>query len=471
MRLRGAKATDLIVLVIAAEDGVRPQTLEVAKYASELNVPMIIALNKCDKPEANPDRVKGELLEHGIAVEGYGGTIQCVEMSALQNVGVDDLMERIHLEGSLLELKSDAAGEAEGVILESRMDKGLGPLSTVLIQAGTLKLGDFFVVGKDWGKVRVMRDTATKLLLKETAPGLPAEIAGLRSLPSAGEELICVPAERTAREVVAFRQQGDATARQAAAEKKKSMLAKLRSNRGESLAEDAANEETSERAEKELSIVIKTDVAGSLEAVVNAVSNINSPEVAVKIAHASVGNVCEGDVAMAIAAKAKIYAFNTRFQSNAVQNEAKARGIECAMHRVIYSLLDETMRDISERMEPERKMVTVAIADILTVFDVKGTKRLGGATKVAGCRVKEGTLRRDAVVRVVRNGEELCSGRLSSLKSGRDDVPEIQKGSECGVGVEGFDEYLPGDKVEVLEERVVKKILTQKGIQRVEEEM
>lgn len=425
MRARGAEVTDIIILVVAADDSIMPQTEEAISHAKAAGVPIIVAINKIDKPEANPDKVRTDLLQYEIQVEGMGGEIQDVEVSALQKTNLNGLQEAILLQSELLELKANRERPAEGAVVEARLDKGRGAVATFLVQRGTLKRGDILVVGSEWGKVRAMTDDKGKQV-KEAGPAYPVEILGLNGVPEPGDDFYVVESEARAREVAEFRQR----------KRKEKQAAKTS---GTSLEQMMAQLQDAEI--KELPIVIKGDVQGSIEAIVGSLEKLSTDEVRVKVLHTGVGGISESDVILAGASSAPVIGFNVRANKQA-RDEAERDGVEIRYYSVIYDLIDDIKGVLSGMLEPELRETFLGNAEILEVFNIS---KLG---KVAGCRVTEGQVRRGAKVRLIRDNVVIHEGELSQLKRFKDDVQEVPAGQECGMSFANYDDLKAGDVIE-----------------------
>ncbi|WP_297445604.1 translation initiation factor IF-2 [Desulfurobacterium sp.] len=425
MRARGAQVTDIAVLVVAADDGVMPQTIEAINHAQAAGVPIIVAINKIDKPGANPDRVKQELTQHGLIPEDWGGTTIMVPVSAKTGEGVDELLEMIALQAELMELKANPNKKARGVVLEAKLDKQRGPVATLLVQSGTLKVGDPIVAGLYAGKIRAMFDDKGKPV-KEAGPSMAVEILGLEDVPLAGDKFYVVKDEKTARKIAEKRQE---LARESALEKEKRV----------SLEDLFA--QIQEGEVKELNIVLKADAQGSIEAIRKSLEELSTDEVKVKIIHAGVGPITENDVMLAAASNAIIVGFNVRPDS-AARKAAEREKVDMRTYRVIYDIVDEVKKAMQGLLQPEEKEVYLGSAEVRATFKVP---KVG---TVAGCYVKDGVIRRNANVRLVRDGVIIYDGKIASLKRFKDDVREVQAGYECGLGLENFNDIKVGDVVE-----------------------
>ena len=425
MRARGAEVTDIVILVVAADDSIMPQTEEAISHAKAAGVPIIVAINKIDKPDADPNRVRTDLLQHEIQTESLGGDVQDVGVSALKKTNLDELQEAILLQSELLELKANPNRAAEGAVVEARLDKGRGAVATLLVQRGTLKRGDILVVGSEWGKVRAMADDKGKTL-KEAGPALPVEMLGLNGVPEPGDQFVVVDSEARAREVAEFR-------------KRKRRENEVAKSSGTSLEQMMAQLQDAEI--KELPIVIKGDVQGSVEAIVGSLEKLSTEEVRVRVLHTGVGGISESDVILAGASSAPVIGFNVRANKDA-RNEADRSGVEIRYYSVIYDLIDDMKAVLSGMLEPELRETFLGNAEILEVFNIS---KQG---KVAGCRVTEGQVRRGAKVRLIRDSVVIHEGELSQLKRFKDDVQEVPAGQECGMSFANYDDLKVGDVIE-----------------------
>ncbi|HEX7272663.1 MAG TPA: translation initiation factor IF-2 [Casimicrobiaceae bacterium] len=428
MRARGAKVTDIVVLVVAADDGVMPQTKEAIAHAKAGNVPIVVAINKIDKPEANPERVKQELVAESVLPEEYGGEAQFVEVSAKTGKGIDDLLEAILLRAEVLELKSPKEALAKGIVIESRLDKGKGPLATVLVQSGTLKRGDVVLAGAVFGRVRAMTDEAGHSV-QGAGPAIPVEIQGLSDVPLAGEEVLVLGDERKAREIALFRQ----------GKFRDVKLAKQQAAKLEGMFAEGAESEV-----KTLTLIIKADVQGSYEALAGALVKLSTEEVKVNIVHAAVGGITESDVNLALASKAVVIGFNTRADV-AARKLAEHSGVQIRYYNIIYEAVDDVKAALSGMLTPERKENQLGLIEVREVYKIS---KVG---TVAGCYVLEGLVRRGSKVRVLRDNVVIHDGELDSLKRFKDDVREVKAGFECGLSVKGYSDIEKGDQLEVYE--------------------
>src|SRR6056297_2037032 len=437
MRSRGAQVTDIVVLVVAADDAVMPQTVEAINHAKAAEVPMIVAINKCDKPAANPDKVRTDLLQHEVVVEKLSGDVQDVEVSAINGQGLDDLLEAIALQSESLELKANPDRAAQGAVIEAQLDVGRGPVATVLIQKGTLRQGDIFVVGEQWGKVRALINDRGERV-KEAGPAVPVEVLGLNGTPEAGDVLNVVETEGQAREIAEYR--ADAAKEKRAA-----------AGAGTSLEQLLAKAKEDENL-KELPIVVKADVQGSAEAIVQAMEKIGNEEVRVRILHSGVGAITESDIGLAEASGAPVLGFNVRANAPA-RNSANQKGVEIRYYSVIYDLVDDVKAAASGLLGAEVRENFIGYAQIKEVFKVSGVG------KVAGCLVTEGIARRSAGVRLLRDDVVIHEGTLKTLKRFKDEVPEVQSGQECGMAFENYDDIRPNDVIEIFEREEVERTL------------
>jgi translation initiation factor IF-2 len=421
MRARGAQVTDIAVLVVAADDGVMPQTIEAINHAKAAGVPIVVAINKIDKPEANPDLVKQQLAANGLVVEDWGGDVISVPVSAKEKKGIEDLLENILLVAEIEELKANPSKPAVGVVIEAEMDKSRGPLATVLVQNGTLKLGDIIVVGTTWGKVKAMFNDKGKHIRK-AEPSAPAEILGLNEVPGVGDAFATVADEAQARSII-----------------QKRLAQQQVQARGLRL--DTFFEEISAGKVKELNIILKTDVQGSIEPIRDSLERLATPEVQVRIIHSSTGNVTEGDVMLALASEGLIIGFNTSVDIGA-RRLADARGVDIRVYNVIYALIDDVEKALKGMLEPTIVEVVEGRAEIRQVFPA------GKGARIAGCYVTEGKISRNTPVRVIRKGKVVADTSVSSMRRFKDDVREVAAGFECGIGLQGYNDIQVGDMLE-----------------------
>jgi translation initiation factor IF-2 len=428
MRARGAKATDIVILVVAADDGVMPQTIEAINHAKAADVPLVVAMNKIDKHEANPEKVKQELLTHGVVPEEYGGDSPVVPVSAKTGQGVDTLLEQVLLQAEVLELKASTDAPAKGVVIEARLDKGRGPVATLLVQSGTLRRGDIVLTGAVYGRVRAMLDENGKPV-QEAGPSIPVEVQGLSEVPSAGEEMMVVADERKAREIASFRH----------GKTRDVKFAKQHATKLENMFGQMAEGE-----KKVLTLVIKSDVQGSQEALVHALTRLATEEVKVSVVHAGVGAITESDVNLAMAARAVIIGFNARADATA-RKLIESAGIQVRYYNIIYDAVEEMKGALSGMLAPERKEQVLGMVEVRQVF------RISKIGTVAGCYVQEGLVKRSAHVRVLRDNVVIHTGEIDSLKRFKDDVREVKAGFECGMSLKSFSDLKEKDQFEVFE--------------------
>ncbi len=438
MRARGAQVTDIVVLVVAADDAVMPQTVEAINHAKAAKVPMIVAINKCDKPSANPQKVRTDLLQHEVVVEAMSGDVQDVEVSATTGKGLDELLEAIALQAEILELKANPDRAAMGAVIEAKLDVGRGPVATVLVQHGTLKQGDIFVVGEQWGKVRALINDQGERV-SEAGPSVPVEVLGLNGTPEAGDVLNVVETEAQAREIANYREQAakDKRAAAGAATTLEQLMAKAKEDKNIS----------------ELPIVVKADVQGSAEAIVQAMEKIGNDEVRVRVLHYGVGAITESDIGLAEASQSPVIGFNVRANAPA-RAAANQKGVEIRYYSVIYDLVDDVKAAASGLLSAEIRENFIGYASIKEVFKVSGVG------KVAGCLVTEGIARRSAGVRLLRDDVVIHEGTLKTLKRFKDEVKEVQSGQECGMAFENYEDIRPGDVIEIFEREEVERKLT-----------
>jgi translation initiation factor IF-2 len=438
MRSRGAQVTDIVVLVVAADDSVMPQTIEAISHAKAAEVPLIVAINKIDRPAADANRVRTELLQHEIVVEAMSGEVQDVEVSAISGQGLDELLEAIALQAEILELKTNPERAAQGAVIEAQLDVGRGPVATVLVQKGTLNKGDIFVVGEQWGKVRALvNDKGDRVA--SAGPSVPVEVLGLNGTPEAGDVLNVVSTEAQAREIATYR---------ANLAKEKRAAAGAATTLEQLMAKAKEDENVSE-----LPILVKTDVQGSAEAIIQAMEKIGNSEVRVRVLHSGVGAITETDVGLAEASNAPIMGFNVRANASA-RNSANQKSVEIRYYSVIYDLVDDVKAAASGLLSAEIRETFIGYAEIKEVFKVSG---IG---KVAGCLTTEGVARRSAGVRLLRDNVVIHEGTLKTLKRFKDEVPEVQSGQECGMAFENYEDIRAGDIIEIFERQEVKRELT-----------
>ena len=425
MRARGAKVTDVAVLVVAADDGVMPQTLEALDHAKAASVPIVVALNKIDKPGVNLDRVKQQLAEAGLVVEEWGGNTVCVPVSAKQKKGITDLLESILVVAEMLELKANPDCAASGVVIEAGLDKTKGPMATVLVERGTLKPGDPLIVGETWGKVKAMFNDAGKRV-KKAEPAAPVKILGLSGAPQAGDTFTVAASERDAR----------ATAEKRQMERQQKIVRPVRP-----VKLDDVYAQIKAGQAKELNLILKTDVQGSIEPIKNSIERLEAEEIKVRIIHTGSGNITEGDVLLALASKGVIVGFHTTPTVGA-QRMAEAEGVDIRFYDIIYNLVEDIERALKGMKEPNYAEVIDGRAEVRAVFAA------GKKEKAAGLLVGEGKLRRDSLVRVLRSGKVIHQSKIVSLRRFKDDVKEVATGTECGLVVDGFAAFEPGDIIE-----------------------
>jgi len=436
MRARGANATDIVVLVVAADDGVMPQTKEAVAHAKAAGVPIVVAINKIDKPEANPERVKTELVAEEVVPEEYGGESPFISVSAKTGQGIDDLLENVLLQAEVLELKAPVEALAKGLVVEARIDKGRGPVATVLVQSGTLRKGDIILAGSAFGRVRAMIDENGRSV--ETAgPSIPVEILGMTEVPQAGDEMMVLGDERKAREIALFRQGKFRDVR----------LAKQQAAKLENIFENMGD------GVQTLSLIIKSDVQGSQEALAAAMQKLSNEEVKVNIVHAAVGAITESDINLAIASKAVVIGFNVRADQQA-KRLAEGNGVDLRYYTIIYDAVDEVKSAMQGMLAPERRENAIGLVEIRQVFKVS---RLGN---IAGCMVLEGTIKRSAQIRLLRDNVVLWTGELDSLKRFKDDAKEVKEGFECGLTLKNYDDIQEGDQLEVFEIQEIARTLS-----------
>ncbi len=428
MRARGAKATDIVILVVAADDGVMPQTKEAVQHARAAGVPLIIAVNKMDKEGIDPDRVKNELAQLDVIPEEWGGDTQFVHISAKTGLGIDDLLEAVLMQAEILELTAPAEGMAAGVVIESRLDKGRGPVASILVQSGTLNQGDIVLCGLEYGRVRAMKDENGKDI-KSAGPSIPVEILGLSGIPAAGDEATVVKDERKAREVALYRQ----------GKFREVKLARQQKAKLENMFTNMAEGDVSE-----VNIVLKADVQGSIEAIADSLTKLSTDEVKVKIVGSGVGGITETDATLAAASNAIVVGFNVRADASA-RKVIESENLDLRYYSVIYSLIEEVKQAMSGMLAPEFKQEIIGLAEVRDVFK---SPKIGA---IAGCMVTEGIVKRSAPIRVLRDNVVIYEGELESLRRFKDDVQEVRNGMECGIGVKNYNDVKVGDQIEVFE--------------------
>ena len=438
MRARGAKVTDTVVLVVAADDGVMPQTVEAINHAKAAKVPMIIAINKIDRPDAKPERVRTELLQHEVQVESLGGQVLDVEVSATKKLNLDRLLETIALQSEILDLKANPERPAEGTVIEAKLDRGRGPVATVLVQRGTLHAGDLVVAGAEWGRVRALVSDAG-IPVENAAPSTPVEVLGFNGTPEAGDRLAVVQTEARAREVTAYR----------ARQRRDKMAARATGMRG-SLEQMMSQLKSAGR--KDLALIVKADVQGSLEAVIGTIEKLATDEVGARVIHSGVGGITESDVTLAEASGVPIIGFNVRAHKEA-REAAERAGIELRYYNVIYDLVDDVKKAMSGLLAPSMRETMLGNATILEIFKVS---KVGN---VAGCRVTDGVVERGANVRLIRDSVVVHEGKLSQLKRFKDDAREVVAGQECGMAFEHYQDMKVGDIIECYRVETVQRSL------------
>ena len=438
MRARGAKVTDLVILVVAADDGVMPQTVEAINHAKAAKVPMIVAINKIDKADAKPERVRTELLQYEVQVEALGGDVLDVEVSATKKTNLDKLLETIALQAEILDLKANPERAAEGTVIEAKLDRGRGPVATVLVQRGTLHGGDIVVAGAEWGRVRALISD-TGAAVTESGPSTPVEVLGFNGTPDAGDRLAVVESEARAREVTDYR----------ARQKRELSAARQTGMRG-SLEQMMAQVKTAGR--KEFPLIIKGDVQGSIEAIGGALDKLGTDEVGARMIHSGVGGITESDVTLAESSGAAIIGFNVRAHKEA-REAAERTGTEIRYYNIIYNLVDDVKKAMSGLLTPELRETMLGNAQILEIFVVS---KVG---KIAGCRVTDGKVERGANVRLIRDNVVIHEGKLSQLKRFKDDAREVVAGQECGMAFEGYQDMRAGDVIECYRVELVQRSL------------
>ena len=428
MRARGSQITDLVILVVAADDGVMPQTKEAIAHAKAANVPIIVAMNKIDKPDANPDRVKQELVAENVLPEEYGGEVMFVQVSAKTGQGIDSLLEAILLQAEVLELKAVKNAPAKGVVIEARLDKGRGPVATILVQSGTLKKGDMLLAGAVFGRVRAMLDENGKTVL-EAGPSIPVEVQGLTDVPGAGEDMMVLNDERKAREIALFRQ---------------GKFRDVKLAKQHAIKLEDAFEKMGEGATKSLAVIIKADVQGSYEGLTHALGKLSTDEVKVNVVHAAVGAITESDINLALASKAIVIGFNARADA-AARKLIESSGVQVRYYNIIYEAVDDVKLALSGMLSPEIKESILGLVEVRNVFKISNV----GA--VAGCYVLDGVIKRGSSIRLLRDGVVIHTGELDSLKRFKDDVKDVKAGFECGLSLKGYTDVKVGDQIESFE--------------------
>jgi translation initiation factor IF-2 len=436
MRARGAQATDIVILVVAADDGVMPQTKEAIKHAKAAGVPIVVAITKIDKPDASPERVKNELVVEDVIPEDFGGSSPFVSVSAKTGQGIDELLEQVLLQAEVLELKAPVEAMAKGLVIEARLDKGRGPVATVLVQSGTLKAGDVVLAGQTFGRVRAMLNENGKSI-KSAGPSIPVEIQGLTEVPQAGDEFMVLPDERRAREIATYR----------AGKFRHTKLAKQQAAKLENMFTDMTAGEV-----KMVPIIVKADVQGSQEALAQSLLKLSTDEVKVQMVYAAVGGISESDVNLAIAAKAVIIGFNTRADAGA-RKLAENNGVDIRYYDIIYDAVDDLKLAMSGMLTPDKKEEVIGTAEIRQIFKVT---KIGS---IAGCMVTAGLVRRTARLRLLRNNTVVYTGELDSLKRFKDDAKEVREGFDCGLNIKNYNDIEVGDVLEFFEIREVARTL------------
>jgi translation initiation factor IF-2 len=436
MRARGAKVTDIVVLVVAADDGVMPQTVEAINHAKAAKVPMIVAINKIDKPQADPNRVRTDLLSHEIVVESMGGDTLEVPVSALKHTNLDKLLEAIHLQAEILDLKANPARTADGIVIEAKLERGRGPVGTVLVQRGTLHVGDIIVAGTAWGRVRALLDDHGANI-QEAGPSVPAEVLGFDSAPEAGDQFAVVENEARARELTDYR-----------VRKRRETLGSA----GSKSTLEQMMQQLKDAERKEFPLVVKGDVQGSVEAIAGALRKVGNDEVEARLVHSGVGGITESDIALAAASKAIVIGFNVRANAQAKQ-AAESQGIEIRYYNIIYDLVDEVKAAMSGLLAPTKREVFLGYASIKQVFNIS---KVG---KVAGCVVTEGKVERGAKVRLLRDNVVIHEGTLAILKRFKDDVKEVVSGQECGMSFANYQDIREGDQIECFQVETIARSL------------
>ncbi len=427
LRARGAQLTDIVILVVAADDGVMPQTIEAINHAKAAGVPIVVAINKMDKPGANPDKVKQELSTHEVVAEEWGGDVMCVPVSALTGNGIDNLLDAVLLQSEVLELKAQVNTPAKAIIIESRLDKGRGAVVTVLIQSGTLHKGDLILAGTTYGKVRAMMNEAGNPVIS-AGPGIPVEILGLSDVPASGDDMLVINDERKAREIANFR----------IAKIRQEKLARQQAAKLENLFSGISEGEV-----KNLPIIIKSDVQGSYEAIASSLERLSTPEIKIQVIHAAIGGINESDINLASASQAIVIGFNTRADNNA-KKTAETNGIEIRYYNIIYEIIDDIKAAMTGMLSPEKREVITGNVEIRQMFSF-------GKLVIAGCMVTDGVIKRNSHVRLIRDSMVIHDGLLSSLKRFKDDAKEVKSGYECGLSLVDYNDLKEKDIIEAYE--------------------
>ena len=436
MRARGANVTDIVILVVAADDGIKPQTIEAIKHAKAANCPILVAVNKCDKPESNPQKVRTELLQHDLIPEEMGGDVQCIDVSAKNKNGLTDLIDALELQADLMELKSDPTISANGVVIESKVERGKGSVVTLLVKAGTLNVGDIIVVGTESGKVRALLDDEGKRVNK-AGPSMPVEVLGLSGTPNAGDLAHVVETESRAREIADYRQ-------------RKSKLREAKMMARGSVEQMLANIQAGESSE--LPVIIKTDVHGSLEAIKAALEKIGNSVVRIRVLSGAVGAISESDITLASASSALVFAFNVRAIPQA-RELSRRDNVEIRYHSIIYELIEDAKLALTGMLDPDLQESFIGYAEIKQVFSVS---KIG---KIAGCLVTEGVVKKGCSFRLLRDNTVIHQGMLKTLKRFKDEVKEVRAGTECGMGFENYNDIQEGDVMECFEVKEVARSL------------
>jgi translation initiation factor IF-2 len=439
MRARGAKVTDIVILVVAADDGVKPQTVEAISHAKAAGVPLIVAINKIDKPDANPQKVRTELLQYEIQVESLGGETLEIEISAKQRINLDKLLEMIQIQSEMLDLKANPSRPAEGTVIEAKLDKGRGPVPTVLIERGTLKNGDIVVAGSEWGRVRALVNDKNETIAT-AGPSLPVEVLGFSGTPAAGDRVAVVESEARAREITDYR-----------IRQKREMASAKQSKASGSLS-DMFSKLKVQSGKKEFTLVIKGDVQGSVEAIIGSLEKLGNDEVGARVLHSGVGGITESDITLAASTGAVVIGFNVRALKEA-REAAERTGVEIRYYNIIYNLVDDVKAAMSGMLAPTLRETFLGNAKMLEIFNVT---KVG---KVAGCQVIEGRVERGAQVRLVRDAVVIHEGKLSTLKRFKDEVKEVQIGQECGMAFENYQDMRAGDLIECYTVESIKRSL------------
>ncbi|CAK9163026.1 unnamed protein product [Ilex paraguariensis] len=464
MRARGAAVTDIVVLVVAADDGVMPQTLEAMSHAKAAGVPIVVAINKCDKPAANPERIRVQLASEGLLLEDMGGDVQVVEVSAVTKLGLDKLEEALLLQAEMMDLKARIDGSAQAYVVEARLDRGKGPLATAIVKAGTLVCGQHVVVGAEWGRIRAIRDMVGQLA-DRAGPAMPVEIEGLKGLPMAGDDIIVVASEERARMLSAGRKR----------KLEKDRLRKMdEENRLRKTDEKGTSDEEDEEKETErveMTVIVKADVQGTVQAVTDALKSLDSPQVFVNVVHVGLGPISQSDLDLAQACGACIVGFNVRSPPSSISMAATQASVKIKLHRVIYHLLEDMGNMIVEKAPGTFETQVAGEAQVLNIFEIKGrSKAKGNDVKIAGCRVMDGRVTKSSTMRLLRSGEVVFEGSCMSLKREQQDVETVERGIECGLVIRDCFDFRIGDIIQCLERvnRKPKFVSSESGAVRIE---